>query len=78
MINKPSQKMIKNTVFFLAALGAGMIDLFGEGPYHSNYSDQNSVKIPSEIIRILLAFLESKWKKPGKTTSWTPTKMKKM
>ena len=48
------------------------------GPYQSNWSDQNSVEMLSEIIIILLAFLESKWKKPGKTTSWTPTKMKKM
>ena len=48
------------------------------GPYHSNHCHRNLVKILLEIIKILLAFLESKWKKPGKTTSWTPTKMKKM
>ena len=28
-------------------------------------------------MKILLAFLESKWKKPGKTTPWTPVKRNK-
>ena len=38
----------------------------GAGPYPSNYYDRNSVKILSEVIIVLLAFLESKWKKTRK------------